>query len=100
MRGGDPDEFIDYMNDGDASVRYKNYVYRFSGLKYHPGRDTWSVSVEKYRFTKEPFEDFMELVYYYESPDEGDVLDHLAEDILWDGKSFFELEKVLSWIDW
>lgn len=51
MQGGDADEFIDFMNDGDASVRHKSYVYRFSGLKFHPGRDTNSISVEKYRFT-------------------------------------------------
>ena len=38
MQGGDADEFIDYMNDGEASVRHRGYVYRFSGLKYHPGR--------------------------------------------------------------
>ena len=51
MQGGDADEFIDFMNDGEASVRHKSYVYRFSGLKFHPGRDTNSISVEKYRFT-------------------------------------------------
>lgn len=100
MRGGDADEFIDYMNDGEASVRYKSFVYRFSGLKYHPGRDTYSISIDKYRFTREPFEEFLELVYNYESEDPEDVLNHLTEDILWDGKSFYELEKVLTWIDW
>ena len=94
MQGGDADEFIDYMNDGEASVRHRGYVYRFSGLKYHPGRDTYSISVEKYRFSNEPFEDFMELVYNYESEDADD------EDILWDGKTFYELEKALTWIDW
>lgn len=47
MQGGDADEFIDFMNDGEASVRHKSYVYRFSGLKFHPGRDTNSISVEK-----------------------------------------------------
>ena len=38
MHGGDADEFIDYMNDGEASVRHRSFVYRFSGLKYHAGR--------------------------------------------------------------
>lgn len=42
----------------------------------------------------------MELVYHYESDDAEDVLNHLTEDILWDGKSFYELEKALTWIDW
>ena len=100
MQGGDADEFIDFMNDGEASVRHKSYVYRFSGLKFHPGRDTNSISVEKYRFTGEPFEEFREMVYYYESDDAEDVLNHLTEDILWDGKTFYELEKALTWIDW
>lgn len=100
MHGGDADEFIDYMNDGEASVRHRSFVYRFSGLKYHAGRHQYRTSIEKYRFTKEPFEDFMELVYHYESEDAEDVLNHLTEDILWDGKSFYELEKALTWIDW
>mgnify|MGYP001447496718 FL=1 len=56
--------------------------------------------MEKYRFTGEPFEEFMEMVYYYESDDAEDVLNHLTEDILWDGKTFYELEKALTWIDW
>ena len=42
----------------------------------------------------------MELVYHYESEDAEDVLNHLTEDILWDGKSFYELEKALTWIYW
>ena len=100
MQGGDADEFIDYLNDGEASVRHRGYVYRFSGLKFHPGRNTYSISVEKYRFSKEPFEEIMELVYYYESDDGDDVLNHVTEDILWDGKTFYELEKALTWIDW
>ncbi len=100
MQGGDADEFIDYMNDSGASVRHKGYVYHFSGLKHHPGRDTYRISIEKYRFSREPFEDFMGLVYSYESEDPDDVLNHLTEDILWDGKTFYELEKALSWIDW
>ena len=74
MHGGDADEFIDYMNDGEASVRHRSFVYRFSGLKYHAGRHQYRISIEKYRFTKEPFEDFMELVYHYESEDAEDVL--------------------------
>ncbi len=100
MRGGDADEFIDFMNEGEASVRCKSYVYRFSGLRYNSGRGMYRISIEKYRFTKEPFEEFMELVYHYESDDAEDVLNHLCEDLLWDGKSFYDLEKALTWIDW
>ena len=82
MKGGDADEFIDYLMDGGASVRHKGYVYHFSGLVYHPGQQRWRVSIEKYRWTKE------------------DCINHLTEDILWDGKSFYQLEKALTWIDW
>lgn len=94
MKGGDADEFIDYLMDGGASVRHKGYVYHFSGFVYHPGQHKWRVSIEKYRWTKEPFEDFMELVYYYTSDEEEDCINHLTEDILWDGKSFYQLEKL------
>lgn len=100
MKNIDADEFIDALTTGDASVRQKAYVYHFSGLVYHPGRKTYRVSIEKYKWTKEPFSEFMELVYSYESDDAEDCLNHLTEDILWDGKSFYELEKVLTPADW
>ena len=100
MKNIDADEFIDSLATGDASVRHKGYVYHFSGLVYHPGHKTYRVSIEKYRLTKEPFAEFMELVYSYASGDSGDCFNHLTEDILWDGKSFYDLEKVLTLIDW
>lgn len=36
----------------------------------------------------------MELVYHYTSDEEEDCINHLTEDILWDGKSFYQLEKL------
>lgn len=72
MKNIDADEFIDALTTGDASVRHKAYVYHFSGLVYHPGRKTYRVSIEKYKWTKEPFSEFMELVYSYESDDTQD----------------------------
>lgn len=100
MKGMNTEDFVDMLAVGEGCVRHRSFVYRFSGLRQHPGRGTWRVSVEKYRYTKEPFEDFVDLVYSYESDDPEDCLDHLLEDVLWDGKSFYDLEKALTWIDW
>lgn len=100
MKGMNTEDFVDQLMDTDGCVRHKSFVYHFSGLRRHAGRGIWRVSVEKYRWTKEPFEDFMELVYSYESDDPEDCMNHLLEDVLWDGKSFYELEKALTWIDW
>jgi hypothetical protein len=100
MQGINADEFIDSMLDGEASVRYKSCIYRFSGVIYHPARNTYSISIEKYRRTKEPFEEFIECVYYVEDEDENICLDKLTQDILWDGKTFYQLEKALQLIDW
>ncbi len=100
MKGMNTEDFVDMLMDTDGCVRWKSYVYHFSGLRYHKGRHTWRMSVEKYRFTKEPYEEFMELTYNYESDDEEDVMDHLLKDVLWDGKSFYELEKAMTYLDW
>ena len=70
MKNGNADDFIYYLYDADACVRYKSYVDRFSKLRYN------------------------------ESNDKEDCINHLTEDILWDGKSFYELEKALTWFDW
>lgn len=36
MKGGDADEFIDYLMDSGASVRHKGYVYYFQDLYTTP----------------------------------------------------------------
>ena len=36
----------------------------------------------------------------YESDDAEDCMDHLLDDVLWDGKSFYDLEKALTYIEW
>lgn len=100
MKNGNANDFIYYLYDADACVRYKSYVYRFSKLRYNQAREIYSIGIEKYHYTEEPFSAFMELVYSYESNDKEDCINHLTEDILWDGKSFYELEKALTWFDW
>lgn len=100
LKGINTEDFVDQLMDTDGCVRHKSFVYHFSGLRWNPGRRTYRVSVEKYRFTKEPFEGFLELVYTYESDDAEDCMDHLLDDVLWDGKSFYDLEKALTYIEW
>ncbi len=100
MKGMNTEDFVDMLAESDGCVRHKSYVYHFSGIRRHAGRGTYRTSIEKYRFTKEPYEDFMGLVYSYESDDFEDVMDHLLDDILWDGKSFYDLEKALEYVDW
>jgi hypothetical protein len=100
MKNGSAEDFLDTLYVDNACVRSHSYVYRFSRVRYNAERGLYSIDVEKYRYTEEPFSDFIEIVYYYESDDEEDCLNHIAEDVLWDGKSFYELEKALTWIDW
>ena len=100
LKGINTEDFVDQLMDTDGCVRHKSFVYHFSGLRWNPGRRTYRVSVEKYRFTKDPFEEFLELVYTYESDDAEDCMDHLLDDVLWDGKSFYDLEKALTYIEW
>lgn len=38
MKGGDADEFIDYITEYDACVRHKGYVYRFLPLSIPDGK--------------------------------------------------------------
>lgn len=100
MKGINVEDFVDSLAVGDACVRHRSFVYHFSGLRHNPGRGMYRVSIEKYRATKEPYENFVGLIYHYESEDPEDCLDHLLDDVLWDGKSFYELEKALEVVDW
>ena len=38
MQGGDADEFIDFMNDGEAYVRHKSYGVPFFGAEVPSGK--------------------------------------------------------------
>lgn len=100
MKGINTEDFVDSLAVTDGCVRHRSFVYHFSGLRYNSGRGMYRVSVEKYRWTKEPYEDFVGLIYHYESDDPDDCMDHLLDDSLWDGKSFYELEKALEYVDW
>ncbi len=42
---------------------------------------------------------FVDEFYYYECSSKADCLEHLLNDKYWDGKSFYEIESQLKWVD-
>lgn len=96
MEGGNVKEFIDNLTIQDAMVRYEGSLYYFYGIRFDDKKKLYYTSIDKFRNNIYEFESEF---YYYESTDMSDCLNHLLEDKYWNGKSFYEVEKFMKWVD-
>ena len=96
MEAGKVTEFIDNLTIQDEMVRYEGNLYYFYGIRFDEERRLYYTSVDKFRNNINEFE---REIYRYESTDISDCLEHLLEDKYWDGKSFYEVEKLMKWVD-
>ena len=67
-------------------MKCSNY---FCIVPYYAGVDQFGENI--HQFEKE--------LYYYESPDMSDCLEHLLSDKYWDGKDFYQVEMYMTWVD-
>ena len=89
-------EFIDNLTIQDEMVRYEGSLYYFYGIRFDDKKKLYYTSIDKFHNNIYEFESEF---YYYESTDMSDCLDHLLEDKYWNGKSFYEVEKFMKWVD-
>ncbi len=98
MIDGDVNEFVDCIAFEDCKVRYKGYRYWFDGICYDDKTKEYSTYITKYE-DKVDFV-FVEDIFVYSSSSKDDVMFHLLNDKIFDGKSFYEVEAEMQWIDW
>lgn len=96
MIDGNVADFIDNLTIQDEMVRYEGNLYYFYGIRFDEERRLYYTSVDKFRNNINEFE---REIYRYESADMSDCLEHLLEDKYWDGKCFYEVEKLMKWVD-
>lgn len=98
MINGDVNEFVNCITYEDCVVRYNGYRYWFNGIDYYEVSGKYSTLITKY-------EDEIEFklvddVLDYESTNRDEVMYHILNDKIFDGKSFYEAESKMEWIDW
>ena len=97
MENGSIREFVETMCYNDNQIKYKNKYYFFNGIEY-----------------MEKDKKFSFVIYELKDID-GEILNVFYEDVcesaeecvrkfldakIWDGKTLYEIEKDIYWIDW
>ncbi len=96
MEAGNVNEFIDNLTMQDEMVRYNGNLYLFYGIRFDNDAGEYIASVD--RFGKNIYE-FEAEIFRYRSTSLSDCLNHLLEDNYWNGKSFWDVEKEMQWVD-
>ncbi len=102
MINGNVDEFIDVITYQDAAVMYKGFRYFFNGLCFNEKTKTYKIEIYKEKLkegSKYEYE-FVEDVFSWKSVSKDECLYHLLNDKIFEGKSFYEVESEMHWIDW
>ena len=110
MTNGELEHFLDtgWWNT-DTIIYYHDFVYMLEG--FVDGKNKMHVRISKWRaknIDNKTFESIIgpdnDFVDFSEMEMEGPNEDALREKFLkakiWDGKSFWEVEKELAWLDW
>jgi len=94
MINGDPNDFIESVyNCQDIAFIYKKEKYWFQGYTVKDG--TWGVHMECYKVGAPADED----VWRYEGLSLSEGQQSFQTAPIFDGKTFWEVEKEIEWVD-
>ena len=95
MEGGRVNDFIDAFSYQSVAIVYKGEKYFSDGITM---RDD-----NKYSFFIIKVDDngeFLSDVYEYEGDSITDCIIAFENATIWNGKSFYEVESEMTWVDW
>ena len=95
MKDGDVKKFIEDIHYEDHALLYKDRKYFFNGCSYH--LDKYGKKV----FSFEIFDDDSgETIYSVQDATAEGCIEEFLSAKLFDGKTFYEVEKEMTQIDW
>ena len=97
MEAGKVNEFVDNLAIQDETVFYRGFLYYFYGIRFDEKKRIYYAMIDKFQ---DDIYHFEEPFYYHEEKTLGGCLARLLEDKIWDGRSFYEAEKEMTWADW
>ncbi len=95
MIDGNVRDFIEKLSYEDHYAIYNNEKYFFNGCQAHyssNGKIT-SYRLEVYNLTKK------KTIFSVTSPTIGECIHSFEDAQIWNGKSFWEVEKEIEWVD-
>ena len=109
MINGNLEQFLDtgWWN-ADATIFYKGFIYFLDG--YFDDKDIMHLRIMKWRaknIDNKTFEDILgpdgdftdDSEIWMEGPNEDALREKFLKAKIWEGKSFWEVEKELAWLD-
>ena len=96
MEAGNVKEFVDNLTIQDEMVRYDNHLYYFYAVRYNEDKGKYYISVDQFGNT---IYDFQKQICYYEASNISDCIEYLLSEKIWNGKSFWEVEQDMIWVD-
>ena len=95
MEGGRVNDFIDAFSYQSVAVVYKGEKYFSDGITMRDD-DKYSFFIIKVDDNGE----FLSDVYEYEGDSITDCIVAFENATIWDGKSFYDVENEMTWVDW
>lgn len=96
MEAGNVTEFVDNLALQDEAVLYQGMLYYFYGVRLNTETGHYYTSIDRFMGD---IHHFVDEFYFYEGTSFEECLSHLLEDKIWNGKSFYEVEREMKWID-
>lgn len=96
MQGGNVNEFVDHTTYEECAVIYKGKKYFFHGIIYDDESNCYSYDIDIW----DKNNCFVEQVFSEKKSSWQECLDEAQTKPIFDGKSFWEAEKEMEWIDW
>lgn len=98
MNGGDIQEFIDALYYEDQAAIYDQRKYFFNGCSYSlddQGKEVFSFEIYLIQDDGSG-----EVIYWVKGATAQECIEQFLKDKIIDGKTFYELEKDMTVIDW
>ena len=95
MHGGNVNDFLDHATYEEVAALYNGTKYFFYGLCYDEKTKLYSFVVERCN----PDGSYAETIYDKTSTDREWCLEQFIQTPIIDGKTFWQLEKDMTWIE-
>ena len=99
MKDGNVYDFLDHAAYEEVAVEYNGYKYFFYGLRQDEVTGLYTFVVDRYTMNN-PEGTFAGTVYDKAAPTKAECMEQFFQTPLIDGKTFWELEKDMTWIEW
>lgn len=96
MKGGNVKEFIDKTTYEECAVLYKGIKYFFHGLIFNKDKNVYSYKIDIW----DNKGNYVTTVFDKNATTIEECLEIAQNEKIFDGKSFWEAESEMEWVEW